>query len=416
MSSLRVFLNFGQQRYCVGALDFVRDRNQYVFEYDTEFPTRKLAISPLNLPLDNRVYYAERALHPADSLQGIHGVFADSLPDAWGSKAMLIWFKKRQIFEPTVLEKLAWIGTRGMGALEYEPCLEASETIHHAFDVRELRANAIGIIEGSAKEVSDELSIIGGSAGGMRAKYLVGMTEDKQFIYGAEKMTSSSHRACVLKVSLEAKEDYQQIEYVYSLMAQEAGIDIPATYLVAVGGGYYYAIERFDRWGPYCENKKHMHSLAGLLGVRFGEVLIDYETALNMTLQLTRDHRCVVELFRRMVFNYLGHNCDDHSKNMSFLMDEKGKWLLAPAYDMTFSRSRSNVHLMTLRGQVETPAKQEFYALANTFRIKKSLVDDIFEQVIVALEQWPTLAKDVDISSDRIQYINQFVKQNIARL
>ena len=183
----------------------------------------------------------------------------------------------------------------------------------------------------------------------MRPKFTVNYDPGSEhFSYGLKPQKGVI--PCILKIPTERNEDYQQIEYVYSLMAKNSSIRIPETFLKEEKDRYYFAIRRFDINKDLSRN--HVHTLAGMMGIDFSNRIIDYRDALKLTFNLTRDKREVEEFFRRMVFNIIGYNCDDHTKNFSFIMDHSGKWSLSPAYDMTYSRSRNNMHQMSINGKL----------------------------------------------------------------
>jgi serine/threonine-protein kinase HipA len=408
---LHVYLNFGKKRLSVGRLTFIKSENRTFFEYSREFISSYLEISPQQLPLGTQTFRAPRITGPDDPLHGLHGVFADSLPDRWGLKVQDIHFKRIGIDNPSALDRLAFVGQFGIGALQYEPAMRINDYGKNIVEISTLRKSAIGIIEGSADKISDKLLKHGGSAGGMRPKFLVNMHPDKNtFSYGIEPL--SGEIPCIIKVPVEKTEDYQRIEYSYSVLAKKAGIKIPDTYLIESKGQFYFAIQRFDvNTGG---SRFHTHTLAGLMGIDFGTKSIDYRDAMKLTLALTKDKREIAELYRRMVFNIMGHNCDDHAKNLSFLMDEDGVWKLSPAYDMSYSRSRDDVHEMSTNGKTYNHTKEDFRVIAREFNIKEW--KNILLDVGAALKKWPQTAEKANVPADRIESVGKAINRHIQEI
>ncbi len=414
INSLNVFLNFGVLRYLVGRLQYLKSEGRAVFEYDSQFISQNLHFSPYQLPLEKKVYRAPLWAGPADPQHGLHGVFADSLPDSWGIRVQNEYFKKIHISDPSPFDRLAFIGKNGLGALEYEPAMESNEAGQAVIELAELRKSAIGIISGTAAEISNSLFRQGGSAGGMRPKFvLLYDPSDKKFHYGMPFTNDNSHLIpCILKVPVKEAEDYQRIEFVYSLMAKKAHIDIPETDLFEYGNQAYFYIRSFDINRDFTRN--HIHTFAGIMGVDFSVHSFDYRDALKLTWVLTKDKRDVEELYRRMVFNVLAKNLDDHSKNFSFIMGSNGVWHLSPAYDMTYSLSRNGVHQMSLNGKTHSHTRDDFRKLSQEFNIKNWSI--IIDEVKEALSSWNSLATQYGISKERISSLQGYIDENNEKI
>lgn len=412
-NELNVMLNFGNQSYLVGQLAFIKNTNRYHFKYDEGFLTRNLDISPIQLPIENKTFRGPSRLD--DALHGLHGVFADSLPDSWGMRVQDFYFNLNGIQNPTSLDRLAFVGKHGIGALQYEPSMRINDYGKEIVSLATMRKSAIGIIKGEAKDVSDHLLKNGGSAGGMRPKFTVQYyKESNQFSYG-EKDLDKKAIPCIVKVPTEenVKKEYQQIEYVYSLMARNANIQIPQTYLIEDRGNYYFVIKRFDINDDFSRN--HTHTLAGMEGVDFGDnTTLNYNRAFKITQALVKSKSDQAELFRRMCFNVLGYNCDDHGKNFSFLMNSKGQWQLSPAYDMTYSRSQFDLHQMSINGKHTDHTIEDFKKVAEDFSIKNW--KEILSEVKESLSRWKELASNYNISNQRIMSIQQLLDKQSSGL
>lgn len=412
MNKIYVFLNFGDKDLKVGELYVSEDLGRHVFRYENEFITSGLQISPLHLPLESKTFIA----HKNNMLYDLHGVFSDSLPDTWGKKVQDTEFQKIGIFEPTTLERLAFIGKNGIGALRYKPAqsfLKGNDLVHLA----ELRKATQSIIEGNVEDVSEQLLKSGGSAGGARPKFLVDVNPDNlhQIRYTHGKY-SKGFIPVILKVPNIGQEldHFQRIEYTYFQLAKLAGISIPDCYLISGDTSEltFFAIQRFDIL-PNNE-RLHVHSLAGLLNIDFRERTPDCSTFLRTIDDVTRDHRYVVEGYRRIVFNYLGSNKDDHSKNFSFLMNKQGVWALAPAYDIGFSKGENDLHQMRLGDKSRNAEKRDFCRLAEDFDI--GMWESILEKTISSLEKWPSLAAENGVPSKYIEMIQLKLRGNIRRI
>jgi serine/threonine-protein kinase HipA len=313
MRTLEVRLSWGDEGIVVGTLG-ERERRIY-FEYAPAFLEAALPISPFKLPVRPGVYE-----HGERDFAQVFGVFNDSLPDGWGLLLMDREFRKQglSIASITALDRLAYIGTRGMGALTYHPPAAALEEEGVAIDLHVLASQAERVLGGSAEDVLPALRIAGGSPGGARPKVLVGVDAGGRMICGAADLPRGYRPFLVKFAAREDAADIGAVEAAYALMAAEAGVEVPATRLFETpDGGRYFAAERFDRRDG---RRVHMHTLGGLLHASHRLPSMDYEGYLKATLVLTRDQRQVEQAYRRMAFNVLAHNRDDHVKNVSYLM------------------------------------------------------------------------------------------------
>jgi serine/threonine-protein kinase HipA len=399
INEIKVGLDFGQKRMAVGRLA-MRERKIY-FEYERSFIEKNLAISPIKLPLQPGLQSFDNTL-----FEGLPGVFNDSLPDGWG-RLLFDRFARTQGILPTditPLDRLAHIGTHGLGALTYEPDFGLVEP-YADINLDSLSAEVQDVLEGESSDVLKYLIALNGSSAGARPKALIGVNEQRDHIIHGMSTLPEGYEPWIVKFSNSQDGiDAGAIEYVYALLAKNAGINMPDVHLFpAEKGPGYFAIKRFDRVGA---KRYHMHTACGLLHSDFRTPSLDYEDLLTLTGILTRDVREVEKAFRLAAFNVLTHNRDDHSKNVSFLMDEVGHWQLSPAYDLTFSSGPGGEQSTTVMGEGRNPRVEHLLKLAKETNIKKPKAQEIVEQIQSSLENWTTLAKNYGVSNTNIKLIH----------
>jgi serine/threonine-protein kinase HipA len=300
VNRIKVGLNFGAETIPVGLL---AGRNyQIFFEYDDNFVSLGLNISPFKLPLEKGLQTFNSTL-----FDGLPGIFDDSLPDGWGRLLLDRLLRTRNLLpeEVSVLYRLAHVGLAGLGALVYEPDLsesESSELLH----LEALAKQTQDVLAGNADDVLTELIALNGSAAGARPKALIGLDEAKKHIVSGQHNLLDNYEHWIVKFANQNDGlDAGAIEYVYSLMAREAGIDMPETHLfTATKGAGYFAVKRFDR---NTNTRLHTHTASGLLHSDFRVPALDYEDLLALTEALTKDIREVEKMFRLAVFNVLSH-------------------------------------------------------------------------------------------------------------
>jgi len=398
VDEVKVGIDFGAGVKPVGRLA-IRGQKIY-FEYDTAFVESGLEISPLRLPLKSGV----TSFDP-DPFEGLAGVFSDSLPDGWG-KLLFERFMTSQGIDAssmTPLDMLAYVGKYGMGALVYEPDYGIEEG-KDAINLDLLAQESQEVLNGTSEEVLQELLTLNGSSAGARPKALIGVDKTrKKIVHGVSKLPKGYEPWLVKFANTQDGIDAGAIEYVYALMARDAGVHMPDTHLFPTKrGAGYFAVKRFDRDGS---KRIHMHTAGGLLHSNFRLPSLDYEGLIALTGRLTRDVREVEKMFRLAVFNVLAHNRDDHAKNFSFLMDEKGEWKLSPAYDLTFSSGVRGEQSTMVMGEGKTPGVEHLAKLGAEAQLPKAKVKQIIEQTKSALSGWKKLAKEYEVSKANISLI-----------
>ena len=400
INDLRVGLNFNEKIIPVGRLA-TRDSKIY-FEYDQGFIDSGLEISPFKLPLSSGLQTFDYR-----PFEGLPGVFNDSLPDGWGRLLFDRYIRSQNLlpddFSP--LDRLAHIGTKGLGALVYQPDYsdDADDELNK-INLDLLYENMQDVMEGEANDVLKRLIDLNGSSAGARPKALIGVNKAKNHIILGQRNLPISHEHWMVKFPNSTDgNDAGAIEYVYALIAQEAGVEMMPVHLFeAAQGAGYFATERFDREG---NQRFHMHTVSGLLHADFRMPSLDYDDLIGLTSELTKDVREVEKMYRLAVFNVMSHNRDDHSKNFSFLMDDKGEWKLSPAYDLTFS-SGPRGHMSTmLMGEGHSPTVEHLVKLGIEANLKRAQIDTIIEQTRQALEQWESLAINYGVSKTNIKLI-----------
>lgn len=400
ITQINVGLNFGVSEIPVGRLA-IRDRKIY-FEYASSFLTLGLNVSPLSLPLQPGLHSFEKQL-----FEGLAGLFNDSLPDGWGRLLFDRTMRQQGIlpaqFSP--LDRLAYVGHAGMGALTYEPDYSNTEDISTP-DLDWLAHQSLMVLEGEAEEVLDELLALNGSSAGARPKALVSFDPDTfRLVHGAVPASDNFEPWIVKFANAQDGPDSGAMEYVYAQMARDAGLEVMDTHLFSgKKNAGYFATKRFDRNNG---KRLHMHTACGLLHSDFRAPSLDYEDLIELTALLTRDIRETTKMFRLAVFNVMAHNRDDHSKNVSFLMDESGAWRVSPAYDLTFSSGPGSEQSTMVMGEGRAPGSEHLRELGNVAGLKKNQVREILNQTRSALESWPQLAKVYGVKKTTIQLVEK---------
>ncbi|NBK24924.1 MAG: type II toxin-antitoxin system HipA family toxin [Spirochaetia bacterium] len=391
---IKVGLDFGKGSIPVGRLA-IRERRIY-FAYESAFIEQGLEISPFILPLKAGVTNFDNSL-----FEGLPGVFNDSLPDGWGKLLFdrLVQSQGVLPLEFSPLDRLSYVGSYGMGALVYEPATP-NEAEDRAISLDTIAQQAQEVLKGTSQEVLQKLLALNGSSAGARPKALVCVSENREHImHGSHKLEKGFEPWLVKFPNSLDDPDAGSIEYVYALMAKDAGIEMPLFHLFPSGEGPgYFAAKRFDRDGT---KRVHMHTACGLLHADFRSPSLDYKDLINLTFLLTRDIREAEKMFRLAVFNVLAHNRDDHAKNFSFLMDAQGQWKLSPAYDLTFSSGLGGEQSTMVMGEGRNPSVEHLIKLGLETKIAKPRIAEIIDQTRSAIGAWPDLARQYGVGQDK---------------
>lgn len=405
------------------------DNGMVGFQYDEEFLKSNIEISPIKMPLST-VTYTFPAL-PEQTFHGLPGMVADSLPDKFGNIVINRYLESqgRTADSLSVIEKLCYTGKRGMGALEYEPSQELT-TMNETVDLDALTKLASEILSEKEQihiEKNDNLMAqlmeCGSSVGGARAKTLIAWNPATNDIRSGQINAGKGYEYWLLKFdNIKNNKDkdsrpddgeYTKVEYAYYLMALDAGIEMSECRLYKENGSSHFMTKRFDRKGIKGE-KLHMQSLCALAHMDFNSPRIySYEEAFSVMKQLKLPYSDFVQLFKRMVFNEYAKNYDDHTKNISFLMDKKGVWSLSPAYDITFSYRKDSIwvsaHQMLINGKSDNITKEDMLKVAEKAGIKKSDAVKSIERVINSVSRWEDFAEKSGMSENNIKRIKDFL-------
>lgn len=390
--------------YCRGAVPIsmgrlaIKDRRIF-FEYNPEFLLSGLELSPFKLPLKPGIFTCKE--HVFD---GLFGIFNDSLPDGWGRLLLDRKLTKAGINPNTLtpLDRLCFVGKRGMGALQYQPEMEEKKEIKPLTDLDLISDECLQFLENEGDQYVEDLLVMNGSSAGARPKILVSLLPDQE---GFQTSQPPYRNDWIIKFrSFLDPEDIGPIEYAYHLMALAAGLDVPKARLFESRKcGGHFGVKRFDRQ----EHKiVHMHTASGLLHADHRLPSLDYGTLMKATLWLTKDIREGEKLLRLAAFNVFSHNRDDHAKNFSFLMDESGIWCLSPAYDLTYSYGPGGEHCTTIMGEGKYPSFSSLLKLSQVADIKLEKATQIINHVKEAVANWSQFAKEAHVtprSTENIQ-------------
>jgi serine/threonine-protein kinase HipA len=407
----------------IGAVSLEAGSDVAAFEYDAGFANSDIQIAPLTMPLSRRVYrFPELA---RQSFYGLPGLLADSLPDKFGNQLINSWLatQGRQPESFNAVERLRYTGSRGMGALEYAPVLGPSmprssevqidKLVQLASEVLSARKNlGVSFADATREQALIDILRVGTSAGGARAKAVIAWNPTTSEVRSGQVEAGTGFEYWLLKFDgvkgnkdkeLDDPQGYGAIEYAYANMAKDCGIDISACRLLEENGRRHFMTRRFDRL-PDGE-KLHMQSLGALAHYDFNSAGAHaYEQALLTIRQLNLPMASVEQLFRRMVFNIVARNQDDHVKNIAFLMNKQGRWSLAPAFDMTYSYNPTGdwtaSHQMTLNGKRAEFVAADFVAAARGASMQRGRAKAIVEEVQEVVSRWQAYARDAGVSKD----------------
>ena len=410
VEKLSVLLDCHGQQIEVGTLAWSKDERRAYFEYHPDFRSKRLALSPFRLAVGEGAKEA-----PYQPFGGLHGMFNDSLPDGWGRLLMDRRLQKLnydfRLFTP--LDRLAYLGQNGVGALRYIPNKVFGKPAGGGIDLDWLAAQADAVQNEIDEADVDRLQEIQGGSAGVRPKIMIGLNQNTGKVI-ADNGSGLAGGFDPWLVKFKANVDPSEIgreEYAYSLMAKAAGVEMPLTRLITTKKGSYFAVKRFDRTP---DGSAHVQTASGLLEADHRAPSIDYDTLLRVTRALTLDERQVRQMFVRMVFNVLAHNRDDHAKNHAFLMAKDGTWHPTPAYDLTLSEGPGGEHNLAVAGEGRNPTKTHIMSVADKASIPKAQAERMFERVRAAVDRWPQFGKEVGLSQKRTSEIDHLLNKRGA--
>ena len=418
---------------------WLEETEQYAsFEYDKDFLNSGIELSPVSMPLSDRVYRFPELSY--ETFHGMPGLLADSLPDKFGNAVIAAWLASRGRTPDSMnaVERLCYTGKRGMGALEYIPSTGPDFDERESVELDALAEMASRVLENRENihlASKDDLTIagllkLGTSAGGARAKAIVAWNEETGSVRSGQIEAGDGYGYWIVKLDnvknngdhgLADELEYTKIEYAYYKMALKAGIIMNECRLLKNQGRAHFMTRRFDR-NPVTGDKLHMQSLGAIAHLDYNlPGQCSYEAAALYAKRLGAGHLDIEQLFRRMVFNVVACNLDDHVKNISFLMDRSGKWILAPAYDVTFAYDVQNrwlsAHQMTVNRKRQNIRTEDMIMCGKAMDIRKSRCKEIIEQVEDAVSSWREIALEEEIKAETIESIESLtLKTNNAQV
>ncbi len=411
------------------------DNGRIIFEYADDFRRSGLEISPVHLPLSLAGPRSFDELQGSPAFQGLPGVLADALPDRFGNNVIRSYFEARGQGERALrpVQRLLYVGERGLGALTFHPAerLGINPAVQAAIEIAALVADARRIVEGDADVTIPEIYRISASAGGMRPKAVVLYNAAAGEIRSGYAEPRAGDVPALLKFDgagdgattdeLGHPQPYNRVEAAYMSMAAAAGIDVAAVDVLESAGYAHLIVPRFDLVEPDGRDaagvgagaeRIHQHTFGGLVHVDYHEPgAASYEEYLRAMYRLGMPQASVEEGFRRMVFNLLAVNQDDHVKNQSFHLSPDGRWALTPAYDVTFVKGRGFTarHQMRVQDKTAGITLDDVHAVAAVFDIRRATT--IIDEVRSALDGWEELAARFAVASDRVEGIRAEIDQ-----
>ena len=420
----------------IGAVS-MDDGRAAVFQYDPTFLASRIEVSPLRMPLRVDPYQFP-ALNP-DSFHGLPGLLADSLPDRYGRALIDAWLagqgRRPDSFDS--VERLCYVGLRGMGALEFLPARGPRASTNHDLRVDALVELASEVLSNRAKLVASlaagrreaamrDILSVGTSAGGARAKAVIAWNPDSGAVRSGQLDAGPGFEHWLLKLDgvssnrdrerLADPQGYGAIELAYAHMARDAGITMTDCRLLEEGGRRHFMTRRFDR--DEQGRKRHMQSLAALAHLDFAAAgAHSYEQAFGVIRELGLDPAATEQQFRRMTFNVVARNQDDHVKNIAFLMDRAGNWELSPAFDVAYNYNPTgdwtSQHQMSLAGKRDGFTLEDLRHVGRVATLKRGAPERILEEVRTVVSQWPRYADAVGVDERHIRRITPNLRLNL---
>ncbi len=414
------------------------EKNQVAsFQYEPSFLKYGNDLAPLKMPLNqgNRVYtfpdLKPKREEEFPTFKGLPGLLADALPDRYGNQLINLWLAKngRGPNSMNPVEQLCFIGSRGIGALEFEPSkftlskdafdIELSSLVDIAQKMLSNRQGFETNLKANEKKAMGEILKIGTSAGGARPKALIAYNERTGEVRSGQTKTPKGFEQYLLKLDgvsdaqFGTSRGYGRVEYAYYLMARDCGIDIMESHLIEEKDRAHFLTKRFDR--SESNIKHHIQSFCGIQHFDYNQLYaFSYEQLFQTMRGLRLSYPEAEQMFRRMVFNVMSTNYDDHTKNFSFILKEGGKWQLAPAYDLCYSYAPNNIwvnqHTLSINGKHRDILKSDLMTIAKENSIKKA--ENIITEISEIVKDWETYSALAKVDKG----LNKIIKENIQAL
>lgn len=423
----------------IAAVSIDEGTHHAVFQYDPAFVRSGFEVAPAQMPLREKPYSFPGL--PLDAFSGLPGLLADSLPDRWGTALVNAWLASQGLSESSfdVVQRLCYVGTRGIGALEFQPArepaapdatnLQVQELVRLASEVLAERSQFVAELSANPDEAAIKAILaVGSSAGGARPKAFIAYNDHTRQVRSGQLDADDGFRQWVLKFDgvrhagdhgLTDPEGWGAVEYAYSKLARAAGIDMTECRLLEENGRRHFMTRRFDR--PDSAGKLHMQTVAALEHVSYNQPgAYSYEQLMLLTRRLGLDTPAVEQQFRRMTFNVVARNHDDHVKNAAFLMDRSGAWSLAPAYDVIWAWKPGNPwldsHQMSIDGKRDGFSVANLRAVAAVAGLKRGSAERILAEVSDAVAGWPQVADEVGVDEQMAEQIARSHRLQLPKL
>ena len=418
----------------LGVVKWDQNRQIADFQFDKQFLTKDQDLSPLKMPISNGdlIYsfpeLSSKNNHTKDTFKGLPGLLADSLPDKYGNLLIEKWLtingRPQNSMNP--IEKLCFIGSRGMGALEFKPAqlqenkntfsIEIDSLVEIAREMISERQNFGANIQNDKQQAMQAILKIGTSAGGARPKAIIAYNKKTKEIRSGQTKTPKDFEHWILKLDGVNGEQFGEshgwgrVEYAYHLMAKECGIEMSECDLLEEENRAHFMTKRFDRGNN--NTKHHIQTLCGIQHYDFNHLnAYSYEQVFQTMRQLRLTYPEAEQMFRRMTFNVLATNCDDHTKNFSFRLKQGGKWELAPAYDLCYSYDPDNIWVnqqtLSINGKHRNITKIDLIALAKANNIKHA--ENIISGINTVVKNWDNFATLAKVRKD----LQQMIRKNL---
>ena len=412
----------------IGAISWLEDREIGVFQYAPGFLNSGIQLAPIMMPLGEFPY--EFPALARNTFKGLPGLVADSLPDKFGNAIIDAWLASQgrtaASFHP--VERLCYVGSRGMGALEYQPATLGPPTSKRTVEVASLVGLANKILDERAKfggvfsggddrEAINDILRVGTSAGGARAKAILAWNKETNEFRSGQVEAGTGFEYWIMKfdgitssrdTEVATPKGYGKIEYAYHLMAVEAGIEMTTCRLHHEGGRSHFMTKRFDRSAN--GRKLHMQSLGAIAHYDYRQpASYSYEQAIQVIRRMGLSRKDMDQQVLRAIFNVVGRNCDDHVKNIAFIMNRRGEWRLSPAFDVSYAWNPSgewtSQHQMSVNGKRDRFEHEDLLALARAADIKKARAEQMIQRVIKAVRRWPDFAAKAGVNDEQLKKI-----------
>lgn len=413
----------------LGTIEWSDSKGSSTFQYSDNAIFSEIEPSPIIMPTQERIFETNR---DHITFHNLPYLLSDSMPDDFGNIMMKEWLKQKHLSFDDInpVDRLTYVGKRGMGAIEYKP-INHKENNNYNINVSDLFEVAKKVLEGKKetfyndldKDSLSDILRIGTSVGGARAKALIAIKTDSdnniEEIRPGDIIQPEGYSYWLLKIdganekTLGEGKGKGKTEYAYYKLAKEAGINISKSILFEENDRFHFLTKRFDRTDN--GEKIHMQTLGALAGIDYRiQKVSSYETLFRVMKRLRLPYYQFEQQYRRALFNVIARNHDDHVKNFSFLMNKEGKWQISPAYDITFQYKAggtwTNVHQSSINGKFDNFTRNDLLNFGKTFGIKKT--NYILEEVITAVNQWSKIATEIDIPKKEIENISNNLRVN----